>query len=219
MAVTSSQTLPIQIKLCEKACRSCGLSIYQEPVFDQFKRSNVFWVGLSAVQFQEGQEKLPLSPLTASGALIHSIEASLKKQFSFYKTNLVKCAPLQKDKIRYPVAHEMEKCFPNLLWELEHLQPTTVFLLGKQVGDFVLKKFGLSKPYFSDDFRYEVFQTGSTRFIPIHHPSYILVYKRKLITQYIDSLQNLIKCTAEESPKKTTQCSKKLYQPSKKLAA
>src|SRR5574337_681941 len=122
MAVTSSQTLPLQITLCKKACKSCGLNIYQAPVFDKFKKSNVFWVGLSAVQFEEGQEKLPLSPLTPSGSLIHSIEAPMKKWFSFYKTNLVKCAPIQEDKIRYPVAHEMEKCFPNLLWELDHLQ-------------------------------------------------------------------------------------------------
>jgi uracil-DNA glycosylase family 4 len=219
MAVTSSQTLPIQIKLCKKACKSCGLSIFQGPAFDHFKRSNIFWVGLSAVQFQEGQEKLPLSPLTASGALIHSIETPLKSQFSFYKTNLVKCAPVQKDKIRYPVAHEMEKCFPNLLWELDHLQPTTVFLLGKQVSDFILKKFGLPKAHLNEDFQYGFFQIGNTRFIPVHHPSYILVYKRKLLTEYMDSLQNLVKGTGLDSTKKTASCSKKLLQPGKKLAA
>lgn len=218
MAVTSSQTLPLQIKLCKKACKSCGLDIYQGPAFDQFKRSKIFWVGLSAVQFKEGQEKLPLSPLTSSGALIHSIEASLEMQFSFYKTNLVKCAPLQKDKIRYPVAHEMEKCFPNLQWELDHLQPTSVFLLGKQVTDFILKKFGLAKTYLSDDFQYEVFQIGNISFIPIHHPSYILVYKRKLLMQYIDSLQNLIKRTVKESKNKKSARST-AYKSSKKLAA
>jgi uracil-DNA glycosylase len=203
MAVTSSQTLPLQINLCKKACKSCGLGIYQGPAFDQFKKSNVFWVGLSAVQFDEGQEKLPLSPLTRSGSLIHSIEVPLKREFSFYKTNLVKCAPVQKNKIRYPVAHEMEKCFPNFQWELDHLQPTIIFLLGKQVADFILKKIGLTKTYLPDNFQYKTFQIGNFTFIPIHHPSYVLIYKRKSLAQYIDSLQNLIRNSKELSKKRT----------------
>src|SRR5256885_6087631 len=103
MAVTSSRILPLKLKLCKKTCKSCGLDIYQGPAFDQFKKSHIFWVGLSAVQFENGEEKMPLSPLTASGGLVHSIETPLRTTFSFYKTNLVKCAPLDEDKIRYPL--------------------------------------------------------------------------------------------------------------------
>lgn len=203
MAVTSSQALPLQIELCKKACKSCGLDIYQGPAFDRFKKSHIFWVGLSAVPFEEGEEKLPLSPLTPSGSLVHSIEAPFRRQFSFYKTNLVKCAPLQEDKMRYPLAHEMEKCFPNFEWELAHLRPRTVFLLGKQVADFISKKLGLPKSSLHNDFRYETFQLGKIKFVPIHHPSYILVYKRRLLPLYVDSLQSMFVSTVIKKTKKS----------------
>lgn len=195
MAVTSSQTLLLGPKLCKKTCKSCGLHIFQEPIFDNFKKSHIFWVGLSAVWFDEGEEKLPLSPNTASGSLVHSIEAPFLTKFSFYKTNLVKCVPLNNDKIRYPLAHEMDKCFSNFEWELEHLSPKTVFLLGKQVSDFVLKKFGLPKTSLDENFHYEVLNVGNIKFVPIHHPSYILVYKRKNLQQYIVGLQKIIQIT------------------------
>lgn len=198
MAVISLQTLPLQIKLCKKTCKSCGLSFYQEPAFDQFKKSHIFWVGLSAVPFEEEEEKLPLSPLTRSGSLVHSIEAPFRTQFSFYKTNLVKCVPLQGEKVRYPVAHEMEKCFSNFQWELEHLRPKTVFLLGKQVADFVLRKFGLAKLSLSESYQYETVKFGKIRFVPVHHPSYILIYKRKLLHCYIEGIQRLIVSSTRE---------------------
>jgi hypothetical protein len=66
------------------------LDIYQGPAFDKIKKSHhIFWVGLSAVQFQEGQERVPLSSETQSGSLIEAIEEPFRRQFSFYKTNLV----------------------------------------------------------------------------------------------------------------------------------
>lgn len=192
MATTSSRSFPSEIKLCKKACKSCGLNIYQGPALEPAKRAHVFWVGLSAVAFEEDEERLPLSPLTPSGSLIHSIEMPLRTQFSFYKTNLVKCAPLEENKVRYPLSHEMEKCFPNFEWELEYLRPKTVFLLGKQVADFVFRKFCLPKASLSEDFHYQTVKIGGARFVPVHHPSYILVYKRKFLEQYARSLQALI---------------------------
>lgn len=199
MAIIPSRSFPSEIKLCKKACRSCGLDIYQGPALERAKEAHVFWVGLSAVAFEEGEEKLPLSPLTPSGSLIHAIEAPLRTRFSFYKTNLVKCAPLEEDKLRYPLSHEMEKCFPNFLWELELLRPKTVFLLGKQVSDFVFKKLSLPKVSLNDDFFYQSFETDGTSFVPVHHPSYILVYKRKRLQEYTTSLQALTIETAKNS--------------------
>jgi uracil-DNA glycosylase family 4 len=196
MAVTSSQTLPLQINLCKKACKACGLSVYQGPAFDQFKKSHIFWVGLSAVPFEEEEEKLPLSPLTRSGSLVHSIEAPFRTRLSFYKTNLVKCAPLQEEKIRYPLAHEMEKCFSNFEFELEHLRPKTVFLLGKQVADFVSRKLDLPKLTLSASYQYESVKLGRIRFVPVHHPSYVLIYKRKSLHDYVEGIQRIIVSTA-----------------------
>jgi uracil-DNA glycosylase family 4 len=192
MAVTSSLNLPLSPKLCKKACKACGLDVFQDPVFDEFKLSNVFWVGLSAVMFDSQEEKLPLSPNTNSGALVQLIETPLKDSFSFYKTNLVKCAPVSNDKIRYPISREMEKCYPNLQWEIEHLKPAIVFLLGKQVANFVFKKLDISLPKLADDFEYTSFRVNHTLYVPIHHPSYILVYKRKLVDAYTSHLRQIM---------------------------
>lgn len=182
----------VQINPCKsKVCRACGLYMNQYPIFDVRKISNVFWVGLSAVQFQDSEVKLPLSPSTRTGALVHSIEGPFSNYLSFYKTNLVKCVPMKESKIRYPVEHEMEKCFPNFEMEITDLNPSLVFLLGKQVSTFVLKKLGYGSNFQLDDnFRYESFEANNIQFVPIHHPSYVLVYKRKLIDSYVYNIRD-----------------------------
>lgn len=189
MAIISSPTSCLKPEICKKTCQSCGLNIYQGPIYEQPKLSNIFWVGLSAVKFDEDQERLPLSSLTPSGALIHTIEQPFRRKLAFYKTNLAKCAPLTGNKLRYPLEHEMDKCFPNFQWELKNLKPTTVFLLGKQVASFILKKLSNHKPLFNENFDYSSFEIGGINFIPIHHPSYILIYKRKDIAQYIENVR------------------------------
>lgn len=187
--MTCSPALSLQPKLCEKSCNACGLNIFQAPIFDQLKLSTIFWVGLSAVKFEEQDEKLPLSSLTASGSLIHAIEQPYRCKLTFYKTNLVKCAPMAGNKLRYPLEHEMSKCFSNFQWELNELKPTIVFLLGKQVASFVLKKLSKHKPSFDASFNYHIFEIGGIKFIPIHHPSFILIYQRKNLTQYIEKVR------------------------------
>jgi uracil-DNA glycosylase len=190
--VKYSLDLNQKIKPCRKVCKACGLYLNQLPVLDFLKHSHVFWVGLSAVQFDEGIEHLPLSPSTRTGALINTIEETLKSEISFYKTNLVKCVPLKDDgKIRYPIEHEMEKCFPNFQFELDALNPSVVFLLGKQVANFVMKKKGIKEIELSDNFKYKSFEINGVSFVPIHHPSYILVYKRKLLSSYIKNVQKI----------------------------
>ena len=193
MTVTYSEDFALKTNLCKsKKCKECGLHLNQTPIFDQRKTSKIFWVGLSAVLFSDDEEKLPLSPLTRSGALIQSIENPFLGEITFYKTNLVKCVPLKNDKIRYPLDHEMEKCFINFEIELEELNPSTVFLLGKQVANFVFKKLTDHLPVLSEDFEYTSILVGQTRFVPIHHPSYILVYKRKFLDDYKQSIQRII---------------------------
>jgi uracil-DNA glycosylase family 4 len=193
MTVTYSEDFPKIAKLCKsKTCKECGLYLNQKPIFDYRKTSKVFWVGLSAVQFNEDEEKLPLSPLTRSGALIHSIENPFKEEITFYKTNLVKCVPLKDEKIRYPLEHEMNKCFPNFEQELDEMNPSLVFMLGKQVSTFVFKKLSEYIPVLDDSFNYSGYMIGQTKFIPIHHPSYILVYKRKYIDKYKENIQRII---------------------------
>lgn len=188
--MTSSPILNLhQPKICKKNCKACGLSVFQSPVYEQLKFVDIFWVGLSAVKFKADDEKLPLSSLTRSGSLIHTIEQPFNRKVSFYKTNLVKCAPMDGSKLRYPLLYEMEKCFSNFQWELEKLEPTTVFLLGNQVASFVLKKLSPHKPSFNEHFSYTAFEIGGINFIPIHHPSYMLVYKRNHLPQYIENVR------------------------------
>ncbi|MDX2046612.1 MAG: uracil-DNA glycosylase family protein [Chitinophagaceae bacterium] len=190
MTVKYSLDFNQKIQPCtNKVCKACGLYLNQLPVFDVANKSHIFWVGLSAVQFDESIERLPLSPNTKSGALINEIEKPLRENISFYKTNIVKCLPLKDGKIRYPLEHEMEKCFPNFEHEINELSPSIVFLLGKQVATFVLKKMGIDDFILSDDFKYDVFEFGETLFIPVHHPSFILVYKRKFLNKYTSALQ------------------------------
>lgn len=177
--------------LANKACKACGLYMNQPPVYEKAKNPHIFWVGLSAVQFDEGIEPLPLSPLTRTGMLIEQIENNLNDNLNFYKTNLVKCLPLNNDKIRYPSFPEMEKCYVNFEDELKELNPSIVFLLGKQVSSFILKKNGIMDFNLSGTFKYRTFYFENKIFIPIHHPSYILVYKRKLIKKYINSLKSI----------------------------
>ena len=196
MTVKFSLDLKKKIKPCtNKICKACGLYLHQLPAYEKVETSHIFWVGLSAVLFEEGIEPLPLSPLTKSGSLIESIEEPLRREIQFYKTNIVKCVPLNTElgKIRYPHEHEMEKCFPNFEYEMEVLTPKVVFLLGKQTASFVMKKFGFRDLSLPENFKYKAYKKNSVFFIPIHHPSYILVYKRKELTTYTKSIQSLCK--------------------------
>ena len=163
----------------------------QHPIFGQKKQSAIFWVGLSAIQFEEEEEKLPLAPHTRSGALIEQIEQPFSNEISFYKTNLVKCVPIKDNKIRYPLEHEMDKCFPNLQDEIKELNPSIIFLLGKQVATFVLKQSCIKQFFLDENFNYEPIPVGDFLYVPVHHPSYVLVYKRKNLEQYISSIQSL----------------------------
>ena len=199
MTVKYSLDLKKKIKPCtNKVCKSCGLYLFQLPVYENAHIANVFWVGLSAVAFEKGIEPLPLSPNTNSGALISRIEESLLDSIQFYKTNLVKCVPIKSEsgKIRYPLQHEMEKCFPNLEYELDVLSPKVVFLLGKQVSEFVMQKHGAKTIAFAENFRYKVYEINGVNYVPIHHPSYIIVYRRKLLNKYIKSIQMICKALA-----------------------
>ncbi len=195
MTVKSSLDLNQKIKPCRKVCKACGLYLNQLPVLDFLKHSHIFWVGLSAVQFDEGIEHLPLSPSTRTGALICTIEEPLTDTISFYKTNLVKCVPLKENgKIRYPIEHEMEKCYSNFQFELESLNPSVVFLLGKQVSTFVMKKMGVKDVSLPNNFKYRSIKIDNISFVPVHHPSFILIYKRDMLKTYIKSIQNLSEC-------------------------
>lgn len=171
-------------------CQKCGLCCNQRPLLDEEKQCEVFWVGLSAKKVNSDDE-IPLSPETNTGMLIQKIESMLDK-VTTYKTNLVKCVPLNEQaKLRYPNKKEIDTCFDNLRTEIQELSPKIVFLLGEKVYSSVGKHFNIEFEKW-DEFDYSYKEYEGTYYVPIHHPSYIYVYKRKKIDQYVESIEKIV---------------------------
>lgn len=157
---------------------------------DTKKECQVFWVGLSA-KMAKSQDEIPLSPDTNSGMLIQKIEENLG-DVSTYKTNLVKCVPLDEhNKLRYPSKKEIDCCFPNLLAEIKTLSPKIVFLLGEKVSASVGNHLDIKFDKW-EGFDYSYKEQEGIFYVPIHHPSYIYVYRRKETDEYI---RGIIKIT------------------------
>ena len=157
------------------------------------KKIDVMWVGLSHKQEKNGNKFYPLGEDTNSGKVIFEIEKSLPK-LKFYRTNLVKFAPTDKNnKLRYPTISEMENDFPLLRKEISELSPKIIFLLGSKVAEFVIKKRGQKLIKSREDWQsYEVAILKETFLVSIFHPSYVYVYKRKNIDEYIDAVRRII---------------------------
>lgn len=173
------------------SCKNCDLCQNQAPLLDTPKKAEVFWVGLSAVKVTDTKKEIPLSKNTNTGKLISSVEEN-NKNISFYKTNLVKCLPLKEDKIRYPKIHEMKSCHKNLKLEIKQSKPKIIFLLGKAVSDFIMGNEKGKNKTIDGKFNYKPKKINDIYYIPIHHPSYILVYKRKLLDNYVSKLSSLL---------------------------
>lgn len=159
-------------------CNKCNLCKNQKPLLDNKTDCDVMWVGLSAKKVSNVIESIPLSNDTNSGKIIELIENKLPN-INFYKTNLVKCVPLNENhKLRYPNNDEMNFCINNLIYEIEILKPKIIFILGKKSYDFINKYF----------FRNKI---DRAKLVYIEHPSYIYVYKRKYIDDYINKVVDI----------------------------
>ncbi|MEA4895643.1 MAG: uracil-DNA glycosylase family protein [Oscillospiraceae bacterium] len=173
-----------------KMCARCNLCKNQQPLLDDIKSCQICWVGLSAKMVKDADEG-PLSPTTNSGRLISEVEENFCGMTT-YKTNLVKCVPLdERQKIRYPNNKEIESCFPNLKEEISELMPRIVFLLGDKVATAVSKQFNIEFTNWNG-FRYAYTEYNGTYYVPIHHPSYIYVYKRKDIQSYVKGITEIV---------------------------
>lgn len=171
-------------------CQKCGLCCNQKPLLERKRECQVFWVGLSAKMIKTENET-PLSPDTNTGMLIQKIEETLS-EVDTYKTNLVKCVPLNEQrKLRYPNRKEIDSCFCNLQKEIKELSPQIVFLLGEKVYSTIEKHFCIKFDKW-EEFNYSYKKYMGVYYIPIHHPSYIYVYKRKYIDQYIGSVEGMV---------------------------
>lgn len=173
-----------------KQCQKCDLCCNQSPLLDTPSKCQIFWVGLSA-KMVYNKNDTPLSPNTNTGHIIHRIEESYEDVVS-YKTNLVKCVPLSDSKkIRYPNRKEIKCCIDYLQEEIEVLSPKIVFLLGEKVCSSISKHYSIEFEKW-DSFNYSYKLINNVYYVPIHHPSYIHVYKRKHVNLYIESIQQVI---------------------------
>lgn len=73
----------------------------------------------------------------------------------------------------------------NLLIEIEIVKPKFIFLLGKKVYNFIIKYIKQNNIKIDAKIYY------------LEHPSYIYIYKRKYIDNYIDKVKKCIKANVK----------------------
>ncbi len=163
-------------------CKKCSLYKNQLPLLDKIIEADVMFIGLSAKMIKN-DINTPLHPSTNTGKIIKEIELKLK-DYKVYKTNLVKCPPLDcNNKLRYPNKLEIDSCLNNLFKEIKLITPKIVFLLGEKVHKNVL-----SKIYSSSYEKYTPIKINNIIYLAIDHPSYVYVYKRKFMEEYINNI-------------------------------
>lgn len=155
----------------------------------------VMFIGLSA---KPGTDDL--CPTTNTGKLIAAIEDTLVSSLGIYRTNAVKCAPLDSTgKLRYPSEKELQACLPALRNEIELVAPRVIVPLGGQVSRFLLQHLGEGLEFagFDSGFSYQTYSLALGQAMPIHHPSYIWVYRRKRIDEYVKAVGNQLLALAD----------------------
>lgn len=167
-------------------CIHCDIAKrYSNPDTKISNTYDILWVGISA---KIGEE--PLSETTNTGKLVKQIEAACGKPG--YKTNLVKCPPVDKNgKLRYPNQAEIDCCFKNLLAEIAEVKPKVVILLGEKVCSAVEKKLNIKIKRWRG-FEYFATEYNGIWYLPAQHPSYIYVYKRKEVEKYVEKVAEAI---------------------------
>ncbi len=169
-----------------KKCQKCNLYQNQTPLLDLSTNNDIMFVGLSAKIVKTPNDK-PLDENTNTGKIIKQIEDSLEG-IKIYRTNIVKCVPLNDSKkLRYPTKKEINSCLKNLDDEIEYTKSKIIFLLGNEVAKSVLSIHVKSYQ------KYTPIIIEKKVFIAIEHPSYIYIYKKKFIYEYIDKIKKLIK--------------------------
>ncbi|MDD2208038.1 MAG: uracil-DNA glycosylase family protein [Bacilli bacterium] len=171
-----------------KKCKKCSLYLNQSPLIQEKSKGDILWLGLSAKKISDKAE--PLSNNTNTGKIIEMIESKIK--YKTYKTNLVKCLPLNNDnKLRYPTLLEKNACYSNLALEIKSLKPKIIILLGSDVADYIAKKLNIeiAKPI---NYNFGLIKYNNIFYIHIYHPSYIYVYKKKELNLYTNAVVDII---------------------------
>lgn len=175
----------------------CHICSYNNKIKDiPHSKCDVMWVGVSLKKCMEPKDAL--SPLSSSGNLLTKIENTYPIA-KYYRTNILKCAPIDiTGKLRNPTHQEMNNCYYFLEKEIQYASPKIVFLLGGFVSKFVLNKLDVHFNSLPVNYQYQVNTINGIKYVAVHHPSYINVYKKHYENQYIESISKLIKNCMED---------------------
>lgn len=162
------------MKINKRNCQKCLLYKEQEPLMDCCAHADIMVVGLSSKIKKYNDEK-PLDGRTRSGKLMDEFENIAKKHgLSMYRTNIVKCAPLDENKkLRYPNSNEVDSCFDIFIEEVKCVSPRIIVLLGDIVRKAVMRNWDVQIN------KLEEKEILITRFegkelVAVYHPSYVL---------------------------------------------
>ena len=129
----------------------------------------VVFIGLS-----NKKDKEPFDKTTNSGKIINEVINHL--DCKCFKINLVPYAPLNESgKLRYPTKEEIKKALNDFKKTIKKLKPDCIVGLGNIVNK-ELKKIK----------KYQNILICET------HPSYVYVYKKRELNQYIKNLEKKI---------------------------
>ena len=146
----------------------------------------VYFIGLSA-KLNCGH----LAPETRTGNVIEQIIHELPC-VKTVKTNLVRIPPIdQEGNLRYPNPNEMQLGWNELQKEINQTYPDVLVTLGQQVSFFLRAQMGVqpAKSQLPSDFAYKSCLLQSESYIlSVHHPSFVFIYRRKDIKNYIDNV-------------------------------
>ena len=125
----------------------------------------VVFVGLS-----NKKDKEPFDKTTNSGKVIDKVINQL--DYECFKLNLVPYAPTDKfGKLRYPTKEEIKSSLKNFKKEIEKIKPNCIVGLGNIVNNELKKITKYQKNLICEK-----------------HSSYIYVYKKAYLEQYITNL-------------------------------
>lgn len=176
-----------------RACARCPLGGRSAPASSPLTLVDVVWVGLSA---KKGATE-PLHAATMSGEVLVRVEARTP-YLRFYRTNLVKCAPVDDlGRLREPTKVEVRACRPILEEELVATSPRLVVALGGHVGRAL---GGAALPPVERGAWpvYLARPVDGVLLAVVHHPAYVRRRWYRLLTHYEEALSALAMTKAGE---------------------
>ncbi len=146
----------------------------------------ILWLGISMQKDSvKAFDKKFLSRQILDQAIIYL------NNYEHHFDNLVNYGPLNEhNKIRYPTIGEIFQNQKELKNRIKELNPLIIIALGSLVTKSLAKIFNLNIN-FPKTYQYQ-FYKSEYFIIPVHHPSYIGVYKRKNLKDYIENIHKSI---------------------------